>query len=130
MVEPSHPFQGRQFKCLLGFPGCTAVDQFGLAQPIDRFGQGVSLLSPRLPTEGCMPASVRRSVERVERIEIPRRSDGFKHRSARIACQMGKGAMKAGTIPTGTRVSAITVSRKARVERRVGGVSISGCLPA
>ncbi len=40
VVERIHPFKGRQFQCLLGFPGCMTVDQFGLLYPIDRLGQG------------------------------------------------------------------------------------------
>lgn len=49
---------------------------------------------------------------------------------SRAADQMGNGAMKAGTIPTGIRASAITATMKSRVERDVVGASISGCVLA
>ena len=41
VVESVHPFKGGQFHGFLGFPGSTAVNQFGLVQPIDCLGQGV-----------------------------------------------------------------------------------------
>lgn len=41
MVEPGDPFQGCQFDGFSGFPGCTAMDQFGLVQTVDGFGQCV-----------------------------------------------------------------------------------------
>jgi len=41
MVEPGDPFQRCQFEGFAGFPGRTAVDEFGLVQPIDGLGQGI-----------------------------------------------------------------------------------------
>ena len=43
------------------------------------------------------------------------------------AAHMGNGARKAGTIPTGMRAKAITITTKARIDLRVGGPSTSGC---
>ena len=41
VVEPGHPFEGREFQELLGLPEHPAMDQFSLIEPADRFGQGV-----------------------------------------------------------------------------------------
>ncbi len=41
------------------------MNQLGLVQTVDGFGQGV-IVSPRLPTEGSMPASARRSLYRMD----------------------------------------------------------------
>jgi hypothetical protein len=41
MIEPSHPFQGRQFHRLLGLPRPAAVNDLGLVQPVDGLGQCV-----------------------------------------------------------------------------------------
>ncbi len=38
MVEPGHPLQGGGFDSLLRLPGCSAVNQLGLVQPVDRLG--------------------------------------------------------------------------------------------
>jgi hypothetical protein len=55
MVEPSHQFQGRHFQCILGFPWCTVLDQFGLVQPIDRLDQGVDLAVATAEQRGLYP---------------------------------------------------------------------------
>ena len=41
MVEPGHPFEGGEFQGFHGFPGRPAMNQFGLVQTVDGFGQGV-----------------------------------------------------------------------------------------
>ena len=43
MVEPRHPFEGRQFHRFPCPPRAAPVNQFRLVQPIDRLGQGVVL---------------------------------------------------------------------------------------
>ena len=41
VVEPVNPLQGGQFHGFPGFPRSPAVDQLGLVEPVDGFGQGV-----------------------------------------------------------------------------------------
>jgi hypothetical protein len=41
VVEPVHPLQGGKFYGLPRFPGCPAVNQLGLVQPVDGLSQGV-----------------------------------------------------------------------------------------
>ena len=41
MVEPRYPFERGEFQRFLGLPGCPAMDQFGLVEPVDRLGQRV-----------------------------------------------------------------------------------------
>ncbi len=41
MVEPSHPFERRDLEGLSALPGCSAMDQFGLIQPVNGLGQRV-----------------------------------------------------------------------------------------
>ena len=43
VVEPGRAFQGGQIQRHLGFPGCTAVYQFSLAQAINRLSHCVVL---------------------------------------------------------------------------------------
>lgn len=40
-VEPRHPFERSQFHRFDGLPRCAPVDQFGLVETIDRFGQSI-----------------------------------------------------------------------------------------
>ena len=42
------------------------MDHLGLVEAIDRFGEGVIVSSPTLPTEGSIPASASRSVYLIE----------------------------------------------------------------
>lgn len=41
VVEPRYPFERGELDCFLGFPGSSAVNQFGLVQAVDGLGQGV-----------------------------------------------------------------------------------------
>lgn len=41
VVEPRHPFQGRQFECLPRLPWRAPVNQLRLVQPVDRLRQRV-----------------------------------------------------------------------------------------
>ena len=53
MVEPSNPFEGSQLHRFLGFLQCSTMDQFGLVQPIDRFGQGLVITASFAAYRGC-----------------------------------------------------------------------------
>jgi len=41
VVEPRYPFERCELHGLLGFPECSAMNEFGLMEPIDDLGQGV-----------------------------------------------------------------------------------------
>ena len=41
MIEPGHPFKGRQLEGFFGLPRSPAVVQFSFLKPVDRFGQRV-----------------------------------------------------------------------------------------
>lgn len=41
MIDLVHPLQGDQFQRFPGLPGALAVNQLGLVQPVDGFGQRV-----------------------------------------------------------------------------------------
>lgn len=56
MVEPPDPLQGREHVILEAAPG-HADDHFALKSPITDSAMALSYESPRLPTEGSMPAS-------------------------------------------------------------------------
>ena len=60
MVEPRHPFEGRQFHRFPCPPRAAPVNWFRLVQPIDRPGQGVVIAVAPAATEGSTPASARR----------------------------------------------------------------------
>ena len=63
VIEPPDPFEGGEFDVFEVAPRTTWTNKLGLVEPNDRLGQGVVIYeSPRLPTEGSMPASARRSV--------------------------------------------------------------------
>jgi hypothetical protein len=59
MAESGNPVQGFQFRRFAGGAGPT-MKHLGFVQPFDRFGHGLSWMSPLLPTEGSMPSSTSR----------------------------------------------------------------------
>ena len=65
VVEPVDPPGGGVFDLLDGAPGLAWFDQFGLVQAVDGFGQRV-VIGLTAPTEGWMPASASRSVNRID----------------------------------------------------------------
>lgn len=67
-----HPLQGGQFHGFPDLPRSTAVNQLGLAQPVDGLAKALSWLSPLLPTDGSMPASTSRSEYRMLTYYAPR----------------------------------------------------------
>ena len=62
IVEPTDPFERGQLHGLHVLPGAAPMNDFSLVQAIDRLGQRIVVAVPRLPTDGSMPASARRSV--------------------------------------------------------------------
>ena len=62
IVEPVHPFQRGELDGLERAPRSAPMDDLGLVETVDGFGEGVVIKSPTLPTEGSTPASARRSV--------------------------------------------------------------------
>ena len=72
IVEPVHPLEGCELDGLEVAPRSASMDDFGLVEAIDRFGEGVVVELPTLPTEGSIPASARRSVYLIETYWAPR----------------------------------------------------------
>ena len=66
VVEPVDPFGGGELDLLDGPPGLAGFDQFGLVEAVDRLGERVVEELPTAPTEGWIPASARRSVNRID----------------------------------------------------------------
>ena len=62
MVEPVDPFEDGKLDSLQRAPGSSPADDLSLEQPVDGFGQCIVIAIAKLPTEGSMPASARRSV--------------------------------------------------------------------
>src|SRR4051794_2793443 len=46
IVEPVDPFEGGVFNGFKGFPWSSPVDEFGLVETVDGFGQGVVVAVP------------------------------------------------------------------------------------
>lgn len=62
-VPPVDPAGGARLDLVGREPGALAVDELGLAQPVDRLGVRVVRTSrPRLPTEPTASASASRSL--------------------------------------------------------------------
>jgi hypothetical protein len=57
LIESGHPFLRCQLEGLACFP-VAAINQLSFVQAVDRFSEGVSKLSPRLPTDSSMPLFV------------------------------------------------------------------------
>ena len=68
----SHPFEGCVFDGFEAAPWSVAMDHLGFVKAVDRLGESMSYESPTLPTEGSMPASARRSVQRMDTYCDPR----------------------------------------------------------
>ena len=66
IVEPVHPLEGCELDGLEVAPRASSMDDFSLVETVDRFGEGVVVESPTLPTEGSIPASASRSVYLIE----------------------------------------------------------------
>lgn len=61
VIEPGHPFEGGEFQGLHGFPRCPAMDQFGLVQAVDGFGEGV-VVAIALAADGRLDAGFRQAL--------------------------------------------------------------------
>ena len=72
VVKPGHPFERSELNGLLGLPGRSAMDQFGLVEPVDRLSQGVVVAVALALTDGSIPASARRSLYRIDTYCEPR----------------------------------------------------------
>jgi hypothetical protein len=62
MIEPVHPVERGEFDGLEMPPRPQPTNHFRLEEPDEGFGERLSYESPRLPTDGAMPASANRSV--------------------------------------------------------------------
>jgi hypothetical protein len=62
VVEPPHPLEGGELNVFQRAPGPALTDDLRLEEAYDRLGQGVVVGVARLPTDGSMPASAKRSV--------------------------------------------------------------------
>ena len=67
MVEPVHVFEGGVLDLVTVLPRGLLVDRFCFTEANDRLGQGLSYGSPTDPTDGEMPASARRLLQRIDR---------------------------------------------------------------
>ena len=62
-VVPMHPLEGGELDVLRTTPGPASTGHLGLVEADDGFSQSVIVKeSPRLPTDGSIPASASRSV--------------------------------------------------------------------
>ncbi len=78
MVEPPYPFKRGELDVFEAAPRPLPADRFRLVQADHGFSQRIvcrstsASESPRLPTEGSMPASDNRSVYRIDKYWTPR----------------------------------------------------------
>ena len=72
IVEPVDPLESCELDGLEVAPRSTSMDDLSLVEAVDRFGEGVVVESPTLPTEGSIPASASRSVYLIETYWAPR----------------------------------------------------------
>ncbi len=55
MIEPVDPFERGEFHRLCGAPGAAPVDDLGLEQAVDGFGEGVVVAVADAPHRGLDP---------------------------------------------------------------------------
>jgi hypothetical protein len=66
VVEPVDPFQSGEFHRFEVPPWSAPMDDLGLVETVDRFGEGIIITVADTPTDGSMPASASRSEYRMD----------------------------------------------------------------